>query len=360
MPLLFTLGCSHAVKPNSPEDTPKNHYLSGMKLLGDKDTAIPEAEFLRAIALDGKSPLGYAGIAALEMNRRNYRRALRFANKALDRNQRFIEALVLKGRIITERKKSGWYGKAKATYQRALEVDPENESALYYSGETSLEAYRFEEARGCFLNAAAKNGTFALRASERAALTVKILEGNPRTGEGRRVVLSDTLTRADICSLLLLEFELKNVLKRHRLVFFESTYNNADKRRELPQDMEERPNRHAVLDILILRLPDLDVYPNGNFYPGRPVNRAQFAMIIQEILEILFDDQTLSTRYAAADSPFPDVRQDFYAFNAIMTVAELGIMSPDEETEKFDTDNIVSGSEALLIIRALERALLNY
>ena len=54
-------GCARAVKPTSPDDTPKNHYAAGLKLLDDKDPLKPEAEFTRAVSLDKRSPYGHAG-----------------------------------------------------------------------------------------------------------------------------------------------------------------------------------------------------------------------------------------------------------------------------------------------------------
>ncbi len=355
--LLALSGCSRALKPSSPEDTPKNHYLAGMKLLDDKDPAKPEAEFLRAISLDRKSPYGYTGIAALELKRQNYRRAHKFADKALHRDRKFIEAAVLKGRIIAERKKSGWYGRSKAAFQQALDVDAGNESALFYQGEASLQAFRFEEARGYFTKSAEKKGQLAALAAGRATLASRIMEANPATDAAKRIVLHDKATRSDICVLLMEEIGLKDMVKSHRLVFFESVYRDSDRKPDLPQDMEERKDSAAVLDIMALRLPDLDVYPNGYFYPDRPVDRSQLAMMIQEILEVLSDDQTLSTRFATNDSPFPDVRPDFYAFNAIMTVVERGIMVPEPKSGRFATDAVVSGVDALLTLRALAGAL---
>lgn len=357
--LMVLIGCSRALKPSSPEDTPKNHYLAGLKLLGESDPAKPQTEFLRAILLDRKSPYGYTGIAALELKRQNYRRALKYANKALDRDRRFIEAAVLKGRIITERKKSGWYNRSKIAFQQAFDVEAENESALFYQGEASLQAFRFEEARGYFSKAAEKKGELSTRASERATLASRIMEANPASLKGKKVVLHDKATRADICILLTGELGLKDLVKSHRLVFFESIYRNSDKKSGTPQDMEEHGDLASVLDILALRLPDIDVYPNGNFYPDRTVDRSQLAMIVQEILEVLSDDQTLSTRFATKDSPFPDVRPDYYAFNAIMTVVERGIMTPESGSGRFNTDAVASGVDVLLTLRALKSTLQN-
>jgi Tfp pilus assembly protein PilF len=352
--ILTVSGCSRAVKPASPDDTPKAHYLAGMKLLDDKDPLKPEAEFARAVILDKRSPCGYAGMAALYLKRENLSRALKFANRALARDPSFADAAFLKGRIYLAGKRGDRFEKAEALFRRLLELEPGSERALFFLGETFLGSYRFEEAKNFFAQAAGKKGENAVLAAARGELATRIIEAKPATEDGKRISLVEKASRADLCHLLIGELKLKDLVKRYRLLRYEAIYHGDKGVREIPPDIEEREDLRILLDVMALRLPHLNVYPNGDFYPERWITRAECAMIIQEIMELLSDDPTLATRYADSGSPFPDVRPDYYAFNAIMLGVEREIVSSDPSTGRFDPDGAVRGVDALFMIRALE------
>ncbi len=107
--LMMAGGCARAVKPSSPMDNPKEHYLTGLKILDDKDPLKPETEFRRAISLDKKSPYGYTGMAAMHLNRRQFGRALRYTNRALKNDPKFADAVFIRGGCISNGKKTaGW------------------------------------------------------------------------------------------------------------------------------------------------------------------------------------------------------------------------------------------------------------
>ena len=74
------------------------------------------------------------------------------------------------------------------------------------------------------------------------------------------------------------------------------------------------------------------------------------------ILELIAGQADLATRYVGQPSPFPDVRADSYAFNAIALNVDRGIMAADTITGSFRPGDTVSGAEALVIIRELQNA----
>jgi Tfp pilus assembly protein PilF len=351
--VLIGAGCSQAVKPTSPEDTPKIHYQNGLKLLDDKDPLKPENEFRRAIELDSRSPYGYTGLAAMYLNRKYPNRALKNANRALSRDPSFADAAFLQGKCYLQGKWKDRFVKAEASFRRLLVIEPESERALYFLGETFLASYRFEEASGYYSQAAEKKGTYANDAAARIDLVDRTMEAKPATDDSRRICIERDASRDDVCHLLIGELNLKDLVKRLRLMRYEAIYHGNEGIKKLPQDIEERDDRKIILDIMALRFPHLDVFPNGDFYPDRKVTRAECAMIMQEIVEFLSDDPTLATRYASSDSPFSDVRPDYYAFNAIMLCGERGIIKTDPSMGKFDPDGSVRGVDVLLMIRAL-------
>jgi tetratricopeptide (TPR) repeat protein len=351
--VLFFSGCSAAVKPQLPQDTPMDHYQAGIKLIGTKDAAKADAEFLRVIELDKKSPLGYVGMAALEMSRTKYKSSIYYANKALRCESKCAEAGILKSRAIISARKKNWSSRAKLTLRNVLDNDPGNEEALFYMGETCLYNFQFEEAQGFFSQAAERKGSLASRANDRIKLTIRILALGALSDTGKKISLSEQLTRAELCQILIDEFKLKDLLKIHQLHKFESAYLDSKPKTKIFQDREKIQNRQAIHDIIALHIPDLDIFPDGKFYPSRIITRAELALVFQDIFVMLFDDQTLPAKYSDSESIFPDIRPDYFAFNAVMFNVEEGIMEPDPQTGRFNTDSPVSGVDALEMLRAL-------
>ncbi len=121
---------------------------------------------------------------------------------------------------------------------------------------------------------------------------------------------------------------------------------------DIPVDIEERNEMKAIFEVLSLHLPHLNAYPNGYFYPDRPVTRAELAIVLQEIMVLLMDDQTLASRFIAGQSPFVDVRPDYYAFNAIMLGVERGILKTGAGRDVFDPEGTIRGIDMLAVLNA--------
>ena len=97
--------------------------------------------------------------------------------------------------------------------------------------------------------------------------------------------------------------------------------------------------------------------PIGNrFEPDKDITRADFAVMIEDILIKILGEKNLPTRYIGSPSPFKDVNSSFYAFNAIMTCTTRGIMEADLNGY-FRPEGPVSGADALLSLRRLKEAL---
>ena len=250
-----------------------------------------------------------------------------------------------------DQRKRGWFGNAESSFKRLLAMEPEGGRALFSLGEACLAAYRFEEARSYYEKAAAGKSAYTERAALRKTLSERIMEAKPLTDAGKRVCIAEKASRGDVCRLLDDELGLRDLVKRYRLMRYEALYRGDEGLRHIPPDIEEHPDRKAVVDVLVLRLAHLDLYPNGYFNPERPVTRAELAMILQEITAFLVDDQTLPTRYSNAESPFADVRPDYYAFNAVMLGVERGYLTYNVQSGLFDPDATVSGVDVLLALR---------
>ncbi|MFC1651173.1 tetratricopeptide repeat protein, partial [Candidatus Latescibacterota bacterium] len=310
--LVVFAGCSARIKQQSIVDTPDDHYKSGMQKLEADDHAGAESEFLRAVALDKNSPAGHTGLAFLELSRSNYKRALKHAGTAIKKDGTSIDAYLAKGRIITARKSDkNWIEKALESFESAIELAPGNEKVLYFMAEYYYESEVYERALECYSKAKEKSGDFAEKSSEKIIHTEKIIEASPLSDEGKRIAKIEKMSRADFCVLLIEELKLKNLLERQRPELFRSLFNDnytlKTRTGRLNSEIGNNTAKEWILEIIQLNIPFLDLYPDGNFYPDRLVTKSQFAVVIQEVLALINDDPTYSTRYIGMESIFNDV-----------------------------------------------------
>ena len=356
--LAVMAGCAGKIVPQSATDTPQNHYTTGLQLLEKSDVVKAREHFERAVKLNKKSPLGYTGMAFLELVRSQYDTALDCAQKAVDRDPSFADACAVRGRILTVRKRGEhWYEEARQSLDRAYELAPDDQRVLHYLGECCLKARKYTEAAQWFEKAAVVDGAYTEDARERASLVRAIIEVDLVSERGCFVALKCTIDRSDFAVVLLDEFLLKQKLEAGRPVVYNLIYDDGDLRGQStrPLDVDAHPARNAILEIIPYHIPDLDVFPNGYFYPDKVMTRAQAAVVFQAVLVLLKNDDNIATRYIGSPSPFVDVRGDYYAFNAIITCVNERVLFPDTASERFSPDGTLSGVEALKMIRDLER-----
>ena len=103
-----------------------------------------------------------------------------------------------------------------------------------------------------------------------------------------------------------------------------------------------------------LQVRGLEPGPNHTFEPDKLITKAEFALMLEDILIKVSGDEKLATKYIGATSLFPDVRNDHYAFNAVMTATSRGFLEADKATGEFNPGAPVSGADALLAIRAFK------
>ena len=81
------------------------------------------------------------------------------------------------------------------------------------------------------------------------------------------------------------------------------------------------------------------------------------AMTLQHIIVQATGNTALYTAFISSPARFSDVPRSHFAFNAICLVTDYGLMSGDPATTQFDLDGSVTGLEALLALRNLQRHL---
>jgi len=351
----MTSGCSRPVVRESNVDTQENHYTAGLQKLDTGDLKSAETEFIRAVELDRNSPLGFTGMAFVEMDRSNFKEARKYARTAIGKGGGFADSYTALGMAISALMHGkGWHGEALKYFEKALSIEPANERANFYIAETHYRALDYPLALDYFTRAAGLNGVFAGRAEDRAGFIRKIMKARPLTDMGRVITEKDKISRSDLCVLLVEELEVKKLLNRYRPEVFRSLFREdfglRSRRVEVKSEVTSNRARDWIIDVIHLDIPFFGLYPDGRFLPDQLVTKALMAVVLEWTLELVTGDDKLSTRYMGMESPFRDVHTRYYAFNAINLCIETGIMDNPGDS-LFNPESTVSGIDALLMLR---------
>ncbi|MBN2355166.1 S-layer homology domain-containing protein [candidate division KSB1 bacterium] len=361
------IGCGpKAIKQASVLDTSANHFNQGMRELDRGNYDLANQEFKRAIALNPDYAEGFAGLGLVAATSGNFEAARENIDKALSKNSESVESRIIKGRILTmERKGDDWLEKAVREFDRALQVNPRSEKAVFYKGIAYKEAFQFNDAAVAFMRVIADKGDFAAAADQEYAVVQKIQRAAPGTKAGAKVALIKEIDRADVAVLFMEELKLLDIISKKR----PKTYDTGFKAPEDPTQMqtEQVVKVPKVTDIGnhwaknwindIVEAQGMAVFPDHTFRPDEKISRADYAMMLQNILIMATGDDGLATKYIGQESRFPDVNPSHFAYNAICLMTDRGIMHADKMTGAFDMKAHVSGADALLIIRDFQNAL---
>jgi len=317
-----------------------------------------EASFRQLLLEGGKSPHGNTGMAMLEAERGNYLRATFHSKKAIRLDDRFSDAWMARGHVLSMRRNGeNWFDEASACFVKALEIDSENERALYYYANSALMAGRFDEASELFVTVAMRKQRLAGRARSRMTLAATLRDASPVVPSCIDIGLDGTVDRAGLAVLLIEQLGIVEIVGSRRPDLYRSSYgaegSSETKHVYSGKETDDDRVRDTIARLTPLKLTGLSIYPNGMFYPDKLITRAQFATVIQDIASIINDDDTITTRYIGSETPFRDVRNDYYAFNAIRFCMDNDLLPHDAKSGEFRPYDSISGGEALLALRRL-------
>lgn len=365
--MLVLAGCGpKPIDKESILDTPDNHYNQGLRELKAGDLDAAAEEFNRATALDPDYPGGYVGMGLVEAGKGKFKEALDHVDKGLKKDDKFIDGIIAKGRILTmEKKGDDWLKKAVKYFDDAIRIDPESEKAYFYKGMAYKEAYAFSDAVSAFGKVVSMKGDFAGEANAEWELVQKIVRAAPGTKVGAKIALIPEIDRADLAVLFVEEMKLLEVLKKNQPKVYDTAFRPPDD----PTQMETTTTVEmaAATDIAdhwaknwiedVIKAGAIDPFPDRTFRPDDKITRSNYAQFLQNILIAVTGDEGLATKYIGTSSRFPDVNASHYAYNSICLAVDRGIMKADTIDGAFGMNRSVSGADALLIIREFQNAL---
>lgn len=366
-------GCAKPAPPVSVMDTPEYHYKNGLKYLDRDQMDDAMRSFDRAVALDPKSPLGYIGKGLAFGKKGDFKSATENMEKAkgydkgIESRIGMIRLATLQMIAQTGKTKDLLKG-AEGEFKSARDKDPNSAALHYYMGIAYKTGFEFDKAADMFRKVLDLNKDFTGEANAEWAVIQKIQRAAPGTEIGKKIALIDKIDRADIAALFDQEMNLEKLFTKRGTKNYDTTFRAPTEattqfspektvKMEPATDISGHWLKPSIETVLRLQVRGLEAGPNHTFEPDKLITKAEFALMLEDILIKVSGDERLATKYIGATSPFPDVRNDHYAFSAIMTATSRGFLEADKATGEFRPGDTVSGADALLAIREFKNQL---
>ncbi|MCD6117831.1 S-layer homology domain-containing protein [bacterium] len=364
--LLVIAGCGPKPIPQqSILDTPQNHYKQGLREIERGNLTDADKEFDRAIRLAPDYAGGYAGKALINCKNKDFGMAFKMIDKAIGKDKKFVDAYIIKGRILTaEKKDKDWIKNAEKSFNKALKIDPKSYKAMYYQGIAYKEAFMFNDAADSFRKVIASKGDYAQAADKEWELVQKIQRAAPGTELGKKIALIPEIDRSDLAVLLVEELKILTVIDKRKTKTYDTSFRAPEGRTEMKKKEAEQAKIADISDhwaktwiAQVVNAGIMEKFPDNTFHPDQKITRANFAMILQNMLILIKGDNSIATKYLGSTSRFPDVNPSHFSYNAICLAVDRGFMTTKNLDGAFGIRDHVSGADALLMIRKFQNAL---
>lgn len=347
-------------------DTPEHHVFSGNKLIDKGRYDEAKREFELALSLDPKYSPAHAGIGLVYGYQKNFDKAydsLKSAKSYAKTKEDEVTAHVYMIRLLSLERKGKWLDKAESEFKSATKIDANAPAAYYYMGKAYKVSLDFDKAGEMFKKVLNINTKYVNEASEEWALVQKIQLAAPGSLIGKKIALIDEMTRADMAALFIQELELEKLFKKRTPKRFDTGFQAPTQKMETEKmvkieaatDIKEHVLKTDIDTVMELMVKGLEAYPDHTFQPNKKITKAEYAIMVEDILIKVSGDEKLATKFIGEKSPFPDLRNDLPYFNAVMVVTTRGVMkAKDLTTGEFGAMDTISGADSLLVIRKLK------
>jgi tetratricopeptide (TPR) repeat protein len=371
--VLFLFACGpKAMAPKAELDTPEHHVTNGNKLLKAGKIDIAYDEFNRAKELNPKFSPAYVGLGLVEGFRNDFIKGLKTmktAKKYARGDEQKIAVNVGFMRLYIMGKENvdkNWLKLVEEEFDKAILIAKDVSEPYFHMGLAYKMSYKFREAVDQFSRVLELDNGYIAEADKEYALVQKIERAMPGSKIGKKIALVEEITRADVAALFIEELKVDEIFKKRFSKKFDTAFKGPENKLEtetsvkiLPAtDIDDHVLKADIDAVIEIEIKGLQPFPDHTYKPYQTITRAEFAMMIEDILIKLTGVDDLSTRFIGSVSPFPDLRNDLPYFNAVMICSTRGIMvAKDLATGEFDAIGPVSGADALLSIRSLKSQL---
>jgi tetratricopeptide (TPR) repeat protein len=381
MACLLLISCGPKARvPTSQLDTPDHHFATGMKLLTQEKFGDAQRSFDLAIELEPGYARAHAGIGLVKAYQADYKNGLAAMDKAWGyartaeerlfihvgyiRIHTLSRASCMQVGVVCKRSGKDWLDISRGEFEKAILIDPASSATYYYMGLCYKTALDVMQASQMFSKVLDLKKDYISEADQQWNLMQKIQRAMPGSITGKQIAFVEKITRADAAALFMEELKIDTLYKKRTPKTFDTGFKDPEKAAikpktaALPADIANHPLKADIEGIIEIGVRGMETYSDGLFRPNDLVERAAYAMMIEDILIKVSGDNALATRFIGSTSPFPDLRSDLPYFNAVMVVTTRQIMGAKNiTTGEFVPMGPVGGADALLIIRKIREEL---
>jgi len=344
-------------------DTPQHHVEMGDRFAHKGDWKAAHREYGLALGLDPKYMPAQIREAVYYAQAGDAKNADEMQSKAWDnagsKDLKFEYWVYM---IQYHRFMGGdkWIKRCEEDFKKAEELKAGDERTFFFMGLAYKDAMMFSQSEGMFKKVIEINGKLREDANAEWQFVQKIVRARPGTVAGAKIALVKQITKADVAALFVEEMHLPELWQKRGIKKWEApafqTPGEAGRAQQgpaMPNDIADHPLRSDIEAVIQLGIRGLEVAPDGNFYPNKTVTRAEYAVMLEDIMIKVLNEPGLATRYTGeANSAFHDMRTDHWAYNASVVVSSRQVMPSDLEGN-FKPNDTVAGVDALLVIRQL-------
>jgi len=179
----------------------------------------------------------------------------------------------------------------------------------------------------------------------------------PRSPLGKQLGLKSRINRGELAALLIQELRVDRLRAEHGPATWRP---EMDKKgaKPVPTDIAGSSKSADIQNVLGLGIRGLELFSDSTFRPDAFVSRAEFVVVIEDILTRATRDQTLPTQLLGKTPRYTDVSADAWYQSAADLARGLGLFAPaPEEDQHFKPLVDVTGLEALGAFRLLKKNL---
>ncbi|WP_455756454.1 S-layer homology domain-containing protein [Sulfurimonas sp.] len=350
--LLF-IGCSNTplpVKSTNSADSAEQHIVTGMNLIEDGRISSAISQCNRALALEPKNSSAYSCLAIAK----NDKVLLEKADDTIENNIDKFRYYIANIRIGDIKSAKEFYDDSKDLEVEYLPYYQDKESADYFLALNYFKYLKLENTRefsgNVFKNKDAKFATQSRVLWGKVDGVIRALSLSQFTVTAKKLVLKDKIKRVDIAVVLEDEISLSKLMKGA----FKA--DRKDMARTLSEDILNHPNLPQIEIFYKYGLRGLEPkisVGKEKFLPDSFITRADFALLLEDIVSKALSDKKLKTKFYGNVSSFSDVKNNGYYFNAINTAVARGFLKPNRNSE-FRPDSVLNGVELIEAIAVIK------
>jgi len=334
----FLVSCASLKK--TTEDLEKI-YSQGNYYLSTGNIKKAEELFLQIQSVNPQSAPAYEGLGRVYLYKKNIKLAEVFFRKSIVNNKRWYPAYTGLGRVLYMK---GDYEEALNNLKISEKERRSDFENTYYMGLTYKKMGNYSQALSYLEKARNFNP-----GHEDVKNEIEEVKENRSKLSGYPSVLEpvdkiETVNRGQFSALL--DYVLGG----------KDFYSMFDEKRSVEIRDKNSLGGYKEYILKVVTSGLLNLYPDNTFRFNEPITKSFLAIVIQNILVAKTGNQMLETMYLDNPSPFPDVPNSHYAFNAVMVGVTRGIMQGKIDGT-FGASDILTGKEVVEILNKLKKEL---